>query len=550
MYRNYNMSQISLPLTTEFTFAESDTASIVNEIVEKIPEKAFDSYKNHRGAPSHNPRMMLKIILYAYSNSIFSGRKIEFALKDSIRFMWLAQEQQPSYRTINRFRSDSRTNKLIKDCFVVFRTFLVENQYIDEEAIYIDGTKIEADANKYSFVWRANTERYSKANLEKSEAAYEELLQKEIIPNIKEESSKEIQSHELEAIEDCLNKKVEELTDDIESSNDTEQRKILRSERTELKKHKKVITECKEKKEKYEEQKKILGARNSYSKTDNDATFMRMKDDHMRNGQLKPAYNIQVGTNNQFALAVGVYQNPTDTRTLENFLNRIQEINSDMPEYIVCDAGYGSESNYGLVIDIFNRTPVMPYGMFLKEQKRKYKNNPFNSLNWNYDEKDDRYICPNNKILFFSGYRYSTDKYGYQRQFKEYKCYDCIDCPLRQECMNPKAKPDTLKTIRRNMVWEFYKQFTREKLSDPKTSSIYSKRKIDVETFFGNLKANLGFTRMSVRGIEKVETEVSIACMATNLKKLTALRADFFFELYKKGRFSFLIVKIVLFSGF
>ncbi|WP_145341041.1 transposase, partial [Staphylococcus condimenti] len=91
-------------------------------------------YKNHRGAPSHNPRMMLKIILYAYSNSIFSGRKIEFALKDSIRFMWLAQEQQPSYRTINRFRSDSRTNKLIKDCFVVFRTFLVENQYIDEEA--------------------------------------------------------------------------------------------------------------------------------------------------------------------------------------------------------------------------------------------------------------------------------------------------------------------------------------------------------------------------------------------------------------------------------
>ncbi|RZI00415.1 IS5/IS1182 family transposase, partial [Staphylococcus condimenti] len=121
--------------------------------------------------------------------------------------------------------------------------------------------------------------------------------------------------------------------------------------------------------------------------------------------------------------------------------------------------------------------------------------------------------------------RYSTDKYGYQRQFKEYKCYDSIDCPLRQECMNPKAKPDTLKTIRRNMVWEFYKQFTREKLSDPKTSSIYSKRKIDVETFFGNLKANLGFIRMSVRGIEKVEAEVSIACMATNLKKLTALRA-------------------------
>lgn len=171
----------------------------------------------------------------------------------------------------------------------------------------------------------------------------------------------------------------------------------------------------------------------------------------------------------------------------------------------------------------------------------------FNSLNWDYDEVEDRYICPNNKLLFFSGYRYRTDKYGYQRHFKEYKCFDCIDCPLRKECMNPKAKPDNLKIIRRNMVWEFYKQYTREKLSDPKTASIYSKRKADVETFFGNLKANLGFNRMSVRGIEKVETEVSLACMATNLKKLTTLRVGNFLTLYKKGRFSKIKMKIVLF---
>nr|WP_259340339.1 transposase [Staphylococcus simulans] len=128
--------------------------------------------------------------------------------------------------------------------------------------------------------------------------------------------------------------------------------------------------------------------------------------------------------------------------------------------------------------------------------------------------------------------------------------YDCVGFPLRDECMNPKAKSDTLKTIRRNMVWEYYKQFTREKLSDPKTSSIYKKRKIDVETFFGNLKANLGFTRMSVRGIQKVETEVGIACMAVNIRKLAALRAENFLDKIKKERFSFLYVKIVLFIRF
>ncbi|MHD0383808.1 IS1182 family transposase [Staphylococcus simulans] len=547
MYKNYNMSQLSLPLITDFTFTENDTANIVNEIVERMPENAFAEYQNHRGASSYNPRMMLKIILYAYSNSIFSGRKIEFALTDSIRFMWLAQEQNPSYKTINRFRSNPRTNALIKECYVVFRTFLVENHYIEENAIYIDGTKIEADANKYTFVWRKNTERYSQSNMKKSKEIYEELLVKEILPNLKEESPEDIQTHELEAIEDCLSHKIEELTDKIDSNDDTKQRKLIRSERTLLKKYKKAVNDCKEKKMKYEEQKKVLGDRNSYSKTDHDATFMRMKDDHMMNGQLKPAYNIQVGTNNQFALAFGVYQNPTDTRTLERFLYRVQELNGDIPENVVCDAGYGSESNYGIVIDVFNRTPLMPYGMFLKEQKRKYKSNPYNSLNWNYDEKDDRYICPNNKLLFFSGYRFRNDRYGYQRQFKEYKCYDCIGCPLRKECMNPKARPDTLKTIRRNMVWEFYKHFTREKLSDPKTSSIYKQRKIDVETFFGNLKANLGFTRMSVRGIEKVETEVGIACMAVNVRKLAALRAAIFSINIKKRRFSEIIMKIVAF---
>ncbi len=102
-----------------------------------------------------------------------------------------------------------------------------------------------------------------------------------------------------------------------------------------------------------------------------------------------------------------------------------------------------------MIIDVFNRTSLMPYGMFLKEQKRKHKHNTYNSLNLEYDEKDDRYICPHDRLLFFSGYRFRNDKYGYQCQFKEYKCYDCVSCPLRDECMNPKTKLDTLKNNQR-----------------------------------------------------------------------------------------------------
>lgn len=548
MYKNYNMSQLSLPLTTEITFPKGDTAHLVNDLVEQIPDVVFDDFKRHRGAPSHNPRMMLKIILYAYSNSIFSGRKIEFALRDSLRFMWLAQEQQPSYRTINRFRANPLTNKLIKECFVVFRTFLVTQNLIEEDAIYIDGTKIEANANKFTFVWRANTERYSESNTKKSIEVYDQLMQDEIIPELERESQDELTLDEMKDIKQKLEVKIEDLNHEIEKQDSVETRKILRSERKILKGYKKTISECHDKKEKYDEQFDILGERRSYSKTDHDATFMRLKDDHMQNGQLKAAYNVQAATYNQFVLAYGIFQNPGDTRTLGDFIKIIEEMNGDIPEYIVADAGYGSESNYEMIIDEFERTPLIPYNMVLKEQKKKYKENIFNSANWKYDEINDQYICPDNKILFLNGYRYRTDKYGFVRKFKEYLSYDCIDCPLRQECMNPKAGSNTQKKIRKNLNWEYFKSNTKKLLSDPETSKIYSQRKIDVETFFGNLKANLGFTRMSLRGKEKVETEIGIAFMAVNIKKLSALRAGNFYLKLKQEDFSFFIMKIFLFS--
>ncbi|WP_258542039.1 transposase, partial [Klebsiella variicola] len=109
----------------------------------------------------------------------------------------------------------------------------------------------------------------------------------------------------------------------------------------------------------------VMGERNSYSKADNDATFMRMKEDHMKNGQLKPGYNLQIATNSQFVLSYDLFQNPTDTRTLIPFLTMIQNTFGYLPEYIVADAGYGSEQNYMAIIDDFNKTPLITYGMFI-----------------------------------------------------------------------------------------------------------------------------------------------------------------------------------------
>src|SRR5690625_4123253 len=162
MFKHYTMNQVILPLDLEIKLDKNDIAFAINDLVESIPVESFEDFARSTGCPAYHPRMMMKIILCAYTQSVFSGRKIEALLKDSIRMMWLAQGYEPSYRTINRFR----TNPL------------------DAEAVFIDGTKIEANANKFTFVWRKSVERYSSNLIEKSNVMYDELLEKEIIPAI------------------------------------------------------------------------------------------------------------------------------------------------------------------------------------------------------------------------------------------------------------------------------------------------------------------------------------------------------------------------------
>lgn len=346
MYKDYNMSQITLPLNIEVLIPENDIAHYVNQIVESIPNEEFYEFKHSRGASSYHPKLMLKIILYSYTQSIFSGRRIESFLKDSIRMMWLAQNQTPSYRTINRFRINPIMDKLLQSLFINFRTQLVELNLIDEDSIYIDGTKIEASANKYTFVWRKNTERYNSKVIEQSKEIYRNAIINEVIPELNEEENDEISIDTLKDLEDALEQKIEDLNDEISNTEAVKERKVLRTKRSELNKTKKSLSDNIDRQVKYKKQLEILGERNSYSKTDHDATFMRMKDDHMMNGQLKPGYNLQIATNSQFVLSYDIFPNPTDTRTLIPFLNNIKNNYFNLPEYIVADAGYGSEENY------------------------------------------------------------------------------------------------------------------------------------------------------------------------------------------------------------
>jgi len=521
MFKYYTMNQIILPLDLEVKLQENDIAYAVNHLVEQIPDEAFASFLRETGKPAYHPRMMMKVILCAYTQSVFSGRKIEALLKDSIRMMWLAQGYEPSYRTINRFRVHEEVNELLRQCFVQFRCQLIQEKLIEEEAIFIDGTKIEANANKFTFVWRKSIEKYSEKLVEKSNQLYGELLEKEILPEIERESQEELSTIELKKVLNKLEEKVVEYDQKIEVSKEANDQKQLRNERKTPKQYHKQIKDIVERKQKYQNDMEIFGERNSYSKTDPDATFMRMKDDYMKNGQLKAGYNVQIATEGQYTLAFDVFSNPTDTRTLIPFLDNIEKRYFKLPQYIVADAGYGSEQNYADVLERRERIPLITYNMYRKEKKEKYQNNPFHTANWEYNENTDSFTCPNQKQVTFRSISSRKDKDDFLRTLKVYECDDCSDCQFHSQCT--KATEGKNRRIQHNERWEQQKEYIRKQLSEEKTGEIYGKRKIDVEPVFGFLKANLHFTRLSVRGKGKVKNELGFAFMAVNLRKYTAM---------------------------
>jgi hypothetical protein len=240
-------------------------------------------------------------------------------MQENLPMMWLVQQQTFSYHTINSFITNEKTAQLLKRVFIQFTGKLHELGLITQDALFIDGTKIEANANKYSFVWKRSTENYQAKLEEHVGELYDELVENDVKPAIEKEEMKTV--HGVETITDQLEKEVEQLNQAIEA-----EPKIIKGgfeNKRKRRKVKKYIRKLKEdylpRLKKYHQQMATFGKRNSYSKTDHDATFMRMKEDPMLNGQLKPGYNLQIATNNQFTIDYDIYSNPTDTRTLVPF---------------------------------------------------------------------------------------------------------------------------------------------------------------------------------------------------------------------------------------
>ena len=336
MQNNYNINQFTLAMTTDYQPEKNHPAYYIHQLVENLAV----SKPNVMGRPrEYDPRMLLKLVLLAYSYGIISCRKIERFARENIVAMWLTQEQRPTYRTIARFIVSKELTEMIQASFKDFHDYLQKAGLIDE-ASFIDGTKILANANKYSFVWKKRTIKYSDLNVVKARKLISEMREEVKV----DASLDDFQIDELDTTIALLEQRIEELNKQVEETARVSPNPA-KQERRHAKKYLRALDHCRQKNIEYKDQVATAGKRNSYSKTDHDATFMRLKEDPMRNGQTKPAYNLQIMTNSQFVLGHDLLQNPTDTRTLIPFLKHLDQ-NGVLGKEMVADAGYGSERNY------------------------------------------------------------------------------------------------------------------------------------------------------------------------------------------------------------
>lgn len=480
---------------------EDHPVRLVDSVVNQLDISELLNLYLGGGCSAYHPRMMLKVLFYGYLSNTYSCRKIAKALTENIHFMYLSGHSTPNFRTINEFRGKILKDK-IKGLFAKVVQLLVELGYVSLDIQYIDGTKLEAKSNKYTFVWRGSVEKYKEkletkitsilSDIESSIQADNQELNKEELP-------KKINSEELK-------EKLSELNKTLKTPNKKQAKALQNLQEDHLPKL-----------ESYEKSLELLGERNSYSKTDTDATFMRMKEDHMKNGQLKPGYNAQISTENQFITHVSVHQKPNDSTTLRSHLEGFENAYGKQSRSVVTDAGYGSEENYEM-LEEKGVEAYVKYNYFHAEQKRKIKDNPFLVQNLFYNKEQDFYVCTMGQRMEQVGTGKRISSTGYESHVSYYEAKNCNNCPLRGMCHKAQGNRKIEVNHRLNKL----KEQARNLLTSEEGLKHRSKRPIEPEAVFGQLKSNNKFNRFTFKGLEKVELESLLMALGHNLRKMVA----------------------------
>jgi transposase len=506
VFKQNNQNQSAFfPVSFEALIPANHPVRLLNRVIDKLDISDIISQYKGGGTSSYHPRMLLKILIYSYLNNTYSSRKIEKANKESIYYHWLSGGNFPDHLTINNFRGKRLKDK-IDNIFTQVVILLNQSNVVALEEVFTDGTKLESFANRYTFVWKGTIEK-NKERLEKKIKLVLKNIEKEIAQE--EQAQEENQTFTPISSEE-LDKKIAQLNEQLTQN---------RAGKKAFKQVEKLRDEALPKLQGYERHLKKMGERNSYSKTDPDATFMRMKEDHMKNGQLKPAYNVQLSTEHNFITNYSIHQRPGDTATYKEHLESYGQKYGHYPHQAIADAGYGSLENYEF-LDIHHIESYVKYNYFHKEQSKKFKTDIARIENLYYNAQLDCYICPmGQKMLPTGEIKKHKSDLGYQYQTTIYQAINCNGCPLNGACHKQQGN----RKIEVNKQLIEYKRQSRENLTSEKGRELRGRRCTEVEQTFGQIKWNKKFNRFLLRGIDKVSIEIGLIAIAHNFQKLAML---------------------------
>ena len=499
--KNGGYIQLSLPIFTDTLIPVDDSVRLIDQVLEEIDyRELYLTYSSEGRNPAVSPKTLFKIMVYAYSQHIYSSREIEKACRLNLAFIYLLRnEKAPDHSTIARFRKYHLTY-CVEGLLTQLVELLSEADEIHFENLFIDGTKIEANANKYSFVWKGFIEK-SEAKLQVKAAKY--LTEELAITRIPEYISAEY---------------LQKVLSDLVLIADSQGTKFVYGSgkrKPELQKHIETIENFKTRQYKYEEARSVFKGRNSYSKTDKDATFMHMKEDYMRNGQLKPGYNVQAAVESEYIVGIDISSERSDTRTLIPFLEKLEANYGRKFDNLIADAGYESEENY----DYLNRNGITPYikpSNYEYSKTRKFQRDMEFRLTMEYDKKQDTYTCKGGRKLAFKFTKTKKCPTGYLSKTKIYQCESCEGCPYYGKCY----KGIHSKRIQVSERFDYFREESRKNIVSEKGIQLRINRSIQAEGVFGITKQDYSFKRFLTRGTENVRTEYLILAIAFNLNKL------------------------------
>lgn len=505
VFKSYSQNQDFLLPKSLHEFVEpGHIARLISDIINEMNiNHIIDTYKGG-GTSAFNPRMLLKDWILGFVNKIYSCRMLAKELRENLTFIWISGNQRPDFRTLNNFRL--RLKEDIKSVFKQIVQYGIQEGIIEGKDIFIDHTKRSANANKHKVIWKKQVENQSRKideelaklfdHIDKINADEEKVFGNKDLP---EQERKGFDKEKIKKIVEKINK---ELKD----------KKISRDQAREDKKQLNRTIELLDRKVIYEQKKEILNNRNSYSKTDNDAIAMLMKDKLT----VRPAYNEGIAVENGFVVNYDVSNKVSDNVSFVPIMEGTMFNLNKSPENVNADAAYGNEENWSF-LQKYSIKNFLKYGLYRKEKSKKWKAEKLRIDDFIYDKEKDEFICKNNERLSLVDKFEEKTRTGYIKTINKYQAPEgvCINCPFRALCTKSKAR-----TLELSWKGELLKQQARENLDSEKGKELRKRRGNKIESVFGDGKLNKSKDRYLLRSLSKVNIEAGLYYISHNMRKI------------------------------